>query len=166
MPTLQSAPEASSLSLTQTRLIRAPREKVYEAWTNPAIMKQWFGSAAMVCTGAVLDVRAGGSYRIEAVRTDAPAMEGVTGEDMCAGSSFSAVVGSYTKVVPNTLLQFTWTPAWAPEEHSVVTVSLKDAPGGTELTILHEKFASEASRDAHNTGWTFALNSIDRVLTA
>lgn len=166
MPTMQSIPETSSLSLTQTRVIRAPRSKVYEAWTNPLIMKQWFGNAAMVCTAATLDVRVGGTYRIEAVRTEPSAMGPAGAEDPCEGRNFSAAVGSYTKVVPNELLQFTWTPAWNPEEQSLVTVSLKDAPGGTEITVLHEKFATEASRDAHSKGWDYALNTIARVVAA
>jgi uncharacterized protein YndB with AHSA1/START domain len=166
MPALETALTTENILLTQTRIIRAPRAKVYEAWTNPSIMKQWFGNAAMVCTAATLDVRTGGSYRIEAVRTDAPAIAGMSAEDPCAGRNFSAAVGTYTKVVPNELLQFTWTPAWNPEEQSLVTVTLKEAPGGTEITVLHEKFANEASRDAHNSGWSYALGSIDRILTA
>jgi len=162
MPALATAPVATeNIQLTQTRIVRAPRARVYEAWTKPEIMEQWFGSPTMVCTSVTLDVRVGGDYRVEAVRKEANA---VTAEDICAGRSFNAVVGSYTKVVPNELLQFTWTPAWNPEEQSLVTVSLKDAPGGTEITILHEKFANEASRDAHNNGWAFALGNIEKVV--
>ncbi len=164
MPALETAPTAAqNLLLNQTRIIRAPRARVYEAWTNPEIMEQWFGSPTMVCSSVSIDLRAGGSYRIEAVRKEAST---ISAEDICEGRPFNAVVGSYTKIVPNQLLQFTWTAAWAPEEESLVTVSLKDAPGGTEITILHEKFLSEASRDAHNNGWSHALGNIEKVVTA
>ncbi|PYJ38394.1 MAG: polyketide cyclase, partial [Verrucomicrobia bacterium] len=32
-----------NLSLEIKRLIKAPRERVYAAWTDAAQMKQWFG---------------------------------------------------------------------------------------------------------------------------
>jgi len=163
MPALENAPATATdnILLTQTRIIRAPRAKVYDAWTNPEIMEQWFGSPMMYCSSASLDVRVGGSYRIEAIRKEATT---VSAQDICDGRPFNAVTGEYTKVIPNALLQFTWIAAWAPEEKSLVTVSLKDAPGGTELTVLHERFASETSRDAHNNGWCHALDNIARVV--
>ena len=163
MPALETASATENILLTQTRVIRAKRAKVYEALTNPEIVEQWFGSPAMYCSSATLDVRVGGKYRIEGVRKEG---SGVTAEDICAGRPFNAVVGEYTKVIPNELLQFTWTAAWAPEEQSLVTVSLKDAPGGTEIILLHERFLSEASRDAHDAGWIYALGSIDKVVVA
>lgn len=159
MPALETATD--NILLTQTRLIRAPRAKVYEAWTNPEIMEQWFGSPTMICSSVLLDLRVGGSYRIEAVRKEAST---ISAEEICDGRPFNAVVGTYTKIVPNELLQFTWTAAWAPEEQSLVTVSLKDAHGGTEITLRHEKFLSEPSRDAHNNGWAIGLDRMEKLL--
>lgn len=41
MPTLETAPASTeTFKLQQTRVIHAPRKLVYEAWTNPEIMKQ------------------------------------------------------------------------------------------------------------------------------
>jgi len=158
MPALQSIPETSSLSLTQTRFIRASRARVYEAWTNPEIMRQWFGSPTMQCASAQLDVRVGGDYSIKmALRPGAdPAATG--------GHTTSEVHGHYVRVVPGELLQFTWIPAWNPAEESLVTVTLKDAPGGIELIALHERFLSEASRDGHNAGWTSGLDRMQQLL--
>jgi uncharacterized protein YndB with AHSA1/START domain len=65
--------------------------------------------------------------------------------------------------VLNELLQFTWTPNWNPGEESLVTISLKDVEGGTELTLLHERFLSEGSRNGHTKGWAGSLDKLDTL---
>lgn len=159
MPTLETAPATPTLMLEQSRIIRAPRERVYEAWTNPEILKRWFGNAAKYCPNAELDVREGGSYRIEVAPKDAaPAVSG----NSCDQQT-TAAFGHYTRIVPNELLQFTWASDWVPGEESLVTVTLMDARGGTQINIRHERFATEASRDAHNNGWAACLDKLESV---
>ena len=155
MPTLETAPTTATanIMLEQSRIIRAPRARVYEAWTTPESLMRWFGPANMHCPKAILDVRVGGNYRIEVVPNAAAAPGEACG--------VSAAVGHYTQVVPNELLQFTWSPDWNLGEESLVTVSFMDARGGTQITIRHERFASEQSRDGHNKGWIGCLDKLD-----
>jgi uncharacterized protein YndB with AHSA1/START domain len=164
MPTVEAATATvPTFMLNQTRVIRVPRQRVYEAWTNPESLKQWFGRPGRVCPAAELDVRVGGAYRIEMAPDEpAPAIP-AAGE---CGPRKVAALGHYTKIVPNELLQFTWAADWSPSEQSLVTVSLKDVDGGTEITILHENFATEASRDAHNQGWAGCLANLAAKLEA
>ena len=160
MPALETAPAATqNLQLTQTLTIRSPRAKVYEAWTDPQIMSMWFGSSTMQCTSSSLDPRVGGTYRLELARKP----EVAAADASCQGHVSSVATGRYTQVVPNELLQFTWSPDFNPGEESLVTVSLKDAPGGTEVTLRHEKFSSEASRNAHQNGWTIGLDRLEKL---
>jgi uncharacterized protein YndB with AHSA1/START domain len=161
MPALETAPAATvpTFMLTQTRVIRAPRARVYEAWTNPEIVKQWFGPVGLQCPRVEVDARIGGAYRIEF------APRAATDGNAC-GSQNTAAFGHYTKIVPNELLQFSWSSNWQPGEDSVVTVSLKDVDGGTEITILHENFNTEASRDAHDKGWAGGLGKLASLLEA
>lgn len=49
--------------LVLTRLIDAPREKVYRAFTEAELLKQWFAPLPWTITEAELDVRAGGTNR-------------------------------------------------------------------------------------------------------
>jgi uncharacterized protein YndB with AHSA1/START domain len=160
MPALETVTASKAVPtfiLTQTRVIRAPRARVYEAWTNPEMAKQWFGPAGLQCPSVEIDPRIGGAYRIEfAPRA---AADGIS-----CGSQNTAAFGHYTKIVPNQLLQFTWSSNWQPGEDSIVTVSLRDVDGGTEITILHENFNSEASRDAHNQGWAGSLDKLTAML--
>jgi uncharacterized protein YndB with AHSA1/START domain len=158
---IESAPTSNDLMLSQTRVIRSPRSRVYEAWINPAILAKWFGSATTHCAGATIDARPGGKYRIEvAPNTPPPAAAGQ------ATSGSVAVVGHFTKIVPNELVQFTWSADWSPDEESLVTVSLKDVAEGTELTLVQERFSTEISRDNHNNGWTGGLDKFVKLLEA
>ena len=154
MPTLEAAP-AANLVLEQVRVIRAPRTRVYEAFTNPELVQQWFGGAGRYCPGATLDVRVGGSYSMEARSTP----ETIAANPKAPLGGIAS--GVYTRIVPNELLQFTWNPTWSPGEESLVTVSLKDTDsGGTQITLRHERFTSQQSRDGHSQGWTGGLDKL------
>ena len=48
---------ASDRELVLTRLIDAPREKLFRAWTEPEVLKQWFTPAPYTTSIAELDVR-------------------------------------------------------------------------------------------------------------
>jgi uncharacterized protein YndB with AHSA1/START domain len=47
-----------------TRVFDAPRELVFKAWTDPKIMKEWYGPKMFTNTVCELDVRVGGAWRI------------------------------------------------------------------------------------------------------
>src|SRR5215472_3201453 len=50
--------------LMLSRLIDAPREKLYRAWTEPALLRQWFAPLPWTTPHAELDVRPGGASKI------------------------------------------------------------------------------------------------------
>jgi len=47
-----------------TRVFHAPRELVFKAWTDPKIMKEWYGPKMFTNSVCELDVRVGGAWRI------------------------------------------------------------------------------------------------------
>jgi uncharacterized protein YndB with AHSA1/START domain len=55
---------ASDRDLVITRIINAPREKVYKAWTDPELLKRWFAPLPYTTPVAELDVRPGGANLI------------------------------------------------------------------------------------------------------
>jgi len=136
-------------SLTLKRRLNAAPEKVYAAWTDPAKIAKWFGPEQIVSVRAETDVRAGGRYRIVARSTD--------GEE-------HDVSGVYREVVPNEKLVFTWAWKSTPERESLVTVAIKADGGGSLLTLTHEQFFDEPARDRHRSGWTGALDKLERFL--
>ena len=137
-------------SLTLSRSYAVAPEKVWRAWTDPEAIKRWWGPGNEPVSRAELDVRVGGRFRIVFGGPEGKAHE-------CAGV--------YREVVPNRKLVFTWTwPNSTPERESVVTITLRAAGNGTELTFLHEQFFDETVRDSHKRGWSGALDKLERFL--
>jgi len=144
-------PEAEKLSLEIKRLIRAPRDQVYAAWTDPAQLKEWFGPESVQTRNLIADVRVGGEFRWDL--TDQEGKE-VT------------ISGEYREVEPGKKIVFTWRlegdEDW--KNHSTVTVEFFDREGGTEIRLTHEKLPNEASRDDHTQGWNSVLDKVEKFL--
>jgi uncharacterized protein YndB with AHSA1/START domain len=134
------------------RFIKAPRDRVYAAWTDPAQLKQWFGPENVRTRNITADVRVGGKYRWDLTNPE--------GEEMSA-------FGEYRELVPGKKIVFTW--KWDDDENwkthnSIVTIELSDRDGGTEVRLTHEKLPSEESRDRHIEGWTSLLDKLAEFL--
>jgi uncharacterized protein YndB with AHSA1/START domain len=56
-------PEVAN-ELVLTRLIDAPREKLFRCWTEPALLKRWFAPAPVTTPIAEVDLRVAGANRI------------------------------------------------------------------------------------------------------
>jgi uncharacterized protein YndB with AHSA1/START domain len=50
--------------LTLTRIVTAPREVVFRAWTDPELLVQWWGPAGVSNVECVIDLRVGGAFRV------------------------------------------------------------------------------------------------------
>jgi uncharacterized protein YndB with AHSA1/START domain len=138
-------------SLTIKRRFSASPEKVFAAWTDPEKVGQWFGCAGSSVIEASLDVRVGGSYTI-VIRKE-------NGEE-------SRVGGVYRDIIPNRKLVFTWAPDWRLQAESLVTLLVTPADSGCYLTLIHEQFVDEASRDQTQNGWGGCLDKLAAYLAA
>jgi uncharacterized protein YndB with AHSA1/START domain len=138
-------------SLTIKRRLNASPEKVYAAWTDPQKVSQWFGCTGASVIEASLDVRVGGGYTI-AIRKE-------NGEE-------SRVGGVYRDVIPNRKLVFTWAPEQGLRAESIVTLLITPADSGSYLTLIHEQFVDQETRDAHQNGWGACLDKLDAYLAA
>lgn len=138
-------------ALVMRRVFEAPRERVYEAWTDPHLAAQFLGPCEIGAT-VEMDVRIGGAYRIVMHHTE--------GEDWAVG-------GTFREVLPPQRLSMTW--RWEEDDpndeyESLVTVELFDRNGKTELVLTHEYLADVESRERHTTGWNSALDQLTRVV--
>jgi uncharacterized protein YndB with AHSA1/START domain len=133
--------------LVLTRVIDAPRDKVYRAWTEPELLKQWFAPAPYTTPVAELDVRTGGNNFI--------VMRDPAGNDM-------PLPGVYLEIVPNERIVATnaYSKAWEPSDKPFMTMVLtfEDAGAGkTKYTALVRHWTA-ADREAHekmgfHQGW-------------
>jgi uncharacterized protein YndB with AHSA1/START domain len=148
----------SDLTLQVSRVIHAERSRVYQAWTRPELIAQWFAPGKTI-SNITADPRPGGEYRFEFFGLPCEA-------DVHAPQVPSAVnvTGVYKDVVPDERISYTWQGSNFPDEHTLVTVEFKDAPGGTEVTITHENFASAEVMNQHNRGWEGCLTSLENFL--
>ena len=148
-----TATPASDRELVLTRLIDAPREKLFRAWTDPNLLKQWFAPLPYTTPVAELDVRPGGANFF--------VMRGPDGKDM-------PIRGVYLEVVPNERLVSTdaFTTAWEPSEKPFMTLILtfEDEGGKTRYTarVLHW---TVADREAHekmgfHEGWGICTDQL------
>jgi len=124
-------------SLTIKHRFKAPPEKVYQAWIDPAKMSRWLGPPDVIKVTTTTDVRVGGRYTIQ----------------MIVPNDEHNVGGVYREIVPNRKLVFTWAWRSMPERESLVTVTFAPDGDGTLLTLHHEQFFDEAARDRHEQGW-------------
>jgi uncharacterized protein YndB with AHSA1/START domain len=144
--------------LTLTRLIDAPREKLYRAWTDPTLLKQWFAPLPYTTPVAELDVRPGGSAFI--------VMRGPDGKDLPNH-------GVYLEVVPNQRLVSTdaYTKAWEPSEKPFMTLILtfEDESGKTRYTARVHHW-TVADCEAHekmgfHQGWGICADQLTALVT-
>jgi len=120
----------SERELVITRIFKAPARIVFEAWTTPELMTQWWApkSSGVPLRSCEMDVRVGGAYRLE------------FGHD--AANSF-AFFGKYLEVAPPSRL--VWTNDES-EDAAVTTVTFADVDGKTRL-VLHELYPSKEALD-------------------
>jgi uncharacterized protein YndB with AHSA1/START domain len=136
--------ETRELSLT--RIINAPPEKVYRAWTEPELLKQWFAPRPWTTPHAELNVRPGGGNLI--------VMKGPGGQEF-------PNKGIYLEVVKNERLVFTdaYTESWEPSLKPFMTVILtfEKHEGKTRYTARVRHW-TVADRETHekmgfHAGW-------------
>jgi uncharacterized protein YndB with AHSA1/START domain len=65
---------SEKLSLEIKRLVKASRDRVYAAWTDPAQLKQWFGPENVQTHGFIAEVQVGGKFRWDVTNSDGEKM--------------------------------------------------------------------------------------------
>ena len=155
-----------------TRLFDAPRERVWRAWTDPAMMCQWWGPQGFTCPEASMDLRAGGAYRL--------VMRGPDGTEFPVKGVFLEVIEGEKLVMTDVTDDMP--KAWLEQARalgsgdgtrlpeSYWTVSF-ESRGRQTLLRITTHFASEADREAMVRmgmvdGWAESLDKLDVVVAA
>lgn len=121
----------SDREIVVTRTFDAPAQLVYEAWTQPELLKQWWvpKSLGMTLISVDADVRPGGKYRLVFE------YEGSTMD----------FFGKYLEVVPASRLS--WTNDEGGDEGSVTAVTFEET-NGTTLLVMTETYPSKEALEA------------------
>jgi uncharacterized protein YndB with AHSA1/START domain len=155
-PTAQTS-RPSERELLLTRVIDAPREKLYRAWTDPEIITKFFAPKPWSTPRAELDVRPGGSNLIVMAGPD--------------GTEFPNH-GVYLDVVENRRLVVTdaYVRAWEPSEKPFMTLTLTfDDEGGKTRYTARVTHWSKEDCDAHENmgfheGWSQVTDQLEELV--
>ncbi|MFE5790573.1 SRPBCC family protein [Rhodococcus erythropolis] len=137
----------SDLDLAVSRIIKAPRSVVWNAWVNPRSFEQWFVPAPEICRVQEMNLQPGGTFRTEISESGLEYGPHITG-CFLAVDEFERIV--FTDALVGD---------WRPSETSFVTtvITMKDHPDGTEYiaTAMHRNITD---RDKHeqlgfHEGW-------------
>ena len=153
---------ATMASTRVTRFLAAPRDRVYEALLDPEAVARWRFPAGMTCDVHEFAPHEGGALRVS-LTYDAPDRAGKT-----TGRT-DTYHGRFIRLVPNELVvevdEFeTSDPAFRGE--MTITISLRDANGGTELVAVHEGLPEGVSPADNELGWREALDRLAALVEA
>lgn len=133
---------------TITRTLDAPRDLVWRAWTEEDELARWLYDFGRTPRDSIsFDVREGGRYRYTLIAEE-------TGETYPTG-------GVFLEVVPPERLVFTWgNPDDPVDVAPVVTITLTDRDGRTELVFSLRGIAGHPGDGNVYDGWDQALDSL------
>ena len=147
-------PTSLETTLQVRRTFAAPRQKVFEAWTDAKRLTRWLCRVTEQHSTKLLelDVRAGGRYRLEVTTPE--------GDHMLLS-------GRYLEVKPPDRLVLTWEWEGDPDfGETVVTVDFLARGNSTELVLTHERFPNKERRDRHAVGWDGCFDRLEELLEA
>ena len=126
------------------RTIRAPRQRVFDAWTKADEIKIWHAPAGLTVSLAEIDLRPGGAYRIH--------MRSPDGKEHC-------VSGVYREVDPPKKVVYSW--SWDgdhPVKDSTVSLEFIERGDATEVVLSHAGITDAKERTGHESGWTSIMD--------
>ncbi len=133
------------------RVLKAPPERVYRAFLDPAAMCKWLPPHGFTATVHESDVKVGGRYRMSFT-------------NLGTGNSHS-FGGEYLELVPNERIRHTdrFDDPNLPGEMTV-TVTLKALPFGTELQVVQEGIPDAIPVEACHLGWQESLTLLTQLV--
>ena len=146
----------SELELVITRTFNGPARLVFDAWTQPELLKKWwtpkgYGFEFLSCE---IDARTGGRYKF-----------------VFGGPQFPKPMeffGKYLEVVPGSKL--VWTNEEGIEGGEVTTVTFEEIAGGKTRVVMHERFATKEALETDGMGaaegMKVTFGQLDEMLTA
>jgi uncharacterized protein YndB with AHSA1/START domain len=147
-----------------TRIFDAPRELVWEAWTDPQHFKRWWGPKDYTCPFCEMDFRVGGKY-LNCMRSP-------------EGPEYWST-GVYREIVPNERLVFT--DCFADEQGNVVPathygmspdmplemlviVTFEDLGGKTKMILEHMGIPVGPDSEGAQQGWSESFEKLAESL--
>ncbi len=139
----------SDLTLSISKTIHAPIEKVFDAWLDPAMLSKFIlPMPGMPQPEVENEPQQGGSFTII----------------MQVGEDKIPHTGQYLEIIRPDKLVFSWLSPHS-NDGSTVTIDFSErADGSTNVQLRHVKFIDEEARSDHEGGWTNILQALNNIL--
>lgn len=157
--------EPSGQELVLTRVIDAPREAVFRAWTDPAQMAGWFGPKGFTMPFCKIDLRPGGVIHY--------CMRSPEGRDYWGKSVYREIAEPERLVVTDVFSdesgnivqpsEYGMSADWPSE--TVITVTFDDIDGRTGLTVRQSVSEELAESSGARQGWAETLDRLAEYLS-
>ena len=133
------------------RVIKAPANKVFRAFSNPDAMATWSPPYGFLCTVHQMDFKPGGSFRMSFYNFTTQ-----------KSHSFG---GSYLDIKPDEYIQYsdTFDDPNLPGE-MITTVWLKEVSAGTEINITQEGIPEQNPVELCYLGWQESLDKLIKLV--
>jgi uncharacterized protein YndB with AHSA1/START domain len=148
------------------RTFNASRERVFRAWIDPELLRQWLNGPGGRSPHAEVDARVGGEFRITSTSRVGELFAKLPGQD----SEYVQMVGRYLEISPPERLVFTLGWEDFPTVHmrpdaTTVTVEFSETGEGTEVVLTHERQPNRRIRALHRWGWRGSFGNLERLLS-
>ena len=153
---------AAANSTTTSRVIHAPRETLYQAFTNPDALAAWLAPGDMTGKVHEFDGRVGGGYRMSLYYPNTE--QGARGKTNTFEDAYTA---RFIELTPParivTAINFaSRDPVFGGE--MTMTVTLQEADSGTKVTIHFENIPSGISLEDNDAGTRSSLEKLARYV--
>ena len=140
----------TEFAVTLKRTFAAPRARVYRALLDPKLLARWMSPDDHSVALATVDERVGGSHRIEMIAPDG------------SHHAFDSII---EELVPDERIVLTFTFVGEQREETLLTLTLRDVEGGTELQLDHQRITLRGPFDDRsvNSGWSQALTKLQAL---
>jgi uncharacterized protein YndB with AHSA1/START domain len=135
-------------SIEIRRLFRASPERVFEAFQNPALLREWSAPGEHRNERVEVDFRVGGRYRREMRFPD---------------GSLQVLSGTYREIDPPRRLVYTYVWETLSVAETLVEIELTPRGSETELRLVHSGFDDAAFAANHERGWGDCFDQLARV---
>jgi uncharacterized protein YndB with AHSA1/START domain len=155
---------AEKQELVITRIFDAPRELVWKAWTDPELVKRWWGPKGFTTPVSKIDLRVGGVYLY--------CMRSPEGQDFWGTGVYREIVEPERIVYTDSFsdAEGNLVPAsyygmsgdWPLE--LLVTVTFEEYEGKTKMTLQHVGIPAGENRDLAKAGWNESFDKLAEYL--
>lgn len=161
---MTNSTEIKAPELLIKRTFRAKKERVWKAWTDPEILKIWWGPRTFTTPVAKMDLRVGGRYLV--------CMRSPDMKDFWS-------TGSFKEIVP--MSKLVYTDSFADEEGNIVpaawygmpgpwplellvTVMFEEKGGATEMGLYHSGMPDGMASEMAKAGWSESFDKLEEYL--